>query len=241
MFLGAVMSIINNSNFDIKITEVGRSVVGSDWDKVVSFFPYYRFYYIEKGEADIVLIDRTLHLEPNYLYFIPPFSIITATCKTMLSHYWIHFNLDVTTANYLSLYEPILKVPQKSEDEALFLSAIENFDENSKNPSFSKKLTFESLTKYFLSKFIPDTPLPDDVSRFFSVLNYIDTHLGDPISNADLCDIIHLNPNYFSNLFKKTFGKTPKQHINEKKIVEAAKMLLETNLSIKEISFHLGF
>lgn len=54
-------------------------------------------------------------------------------------------------------------------------------------------------------------------------------------------DKIHLSPNYFGDMIKKDTGKTPQEHIQEKIIELAKERIVETNDTVSEISYTLGF
>lgn len=71
--------------------------------------------------------------------------------------------------------------------------------------------------------------------------NWINQHLHEPMSVADLSRIACTSPRTFERRFKKATGDTPRVYIQRIK-VEAAKHRLETtNLSFEEISYQLGY
>lgn len=53
--------------------------------------------------------------------------------------------------------------------------------------------------------------------------------------------LLNLSPDYFSKILKEVSGKTAKELISEKLILEAKSYAFNTNCSLKEISYHLGF
>lgn len=57
----------------------------------------------------------------------------------------------------------------------------------------------------------------------------------------DYADLQHLHPNYLSSVIKIKTGKPVSNWIAEKTIAEAKSLLQNSNASIKEISFMLGF
>lgn len=54
-------------------------------------------------------------------------------------------------------------------------------------------------------------------------------------------DIICLSPNYFGDMVKKETGKTPQEHIQEKVIELAKERIVETDETVSQISYALGF
>lgn len=226
----------------LKIMEAGFDAVDSNWHRFITFFPYYRIYYIVSGHAVIYLQDQQLELSPGKMYFIPSFSIFDAHCDEILRHYWIHFNFDITTTNYLTIYRPLNEVEAPPLAEELFAKLIACFNSGKEN-SPAEALACEGLSKYLLSFFFPDTDAeaaPEAV-RFIPVLQYIDAHFNQHIANSDLSAIMYLSPTYFSNLFTKQFGITPQQYVQQKRMSSAAIMLFESNKNIREIAFSCGF
>jgi AraC-like DNA-binding protein len=56
-----------------------------------------------------------------------------------------------------------------------------------------------------------------------------------------LADAVHLSPGYLGDLLKKETGLNAQEHIHQYVIEEAKNILLNTNQSVSEIAFHLGF
>ena len=54
-------------------------------------------------------------------------------------------------------------------------------------------------------------------------------------------DQLNMHPNYLNSLVKKDTGKTAKESIQNRLLVEIKYLLHTTNLSIKEISGNMGF
>ena len=71
--------------------------------------------------------------------------------------------------------------------------------------------------------------------------NYIFNHIFDPITIQELADLVHLNPVYLSQLFKKETSKPLGKYIQEMKLTEAGKLLVQTDYAIAEICMMLQF
>ena len=131
----------------LHVTEAGFTPVGPSWSHFATFFPYYRMYYITKGTAKMFMHDQTLELTPDHLYFIPAFSITGAECLREMEHYWMHFNLDITTASYLTIYKPALAVEAQPYDKELFRLVQENFNASADGARVPYTLACTSLAK----------------------------------------------------------------------------------------------
>lgn len=72
-------------------------------------------------------------------------------------------------------------------------------------------------------------------------LQYVDNNLSRQISLKDVASEVHLNPSYFSVLFKEQTRVTFSEYLTRKRLQAAKKLLLTTNLSIEEIAQEAGY
>ena len=220
-----------------KIVSYGRAEVDDRWQEFVSLFHYSRPYLVEKGHAELFLRNRTIRLEEGRLYFIPS-TVIGAHCEGRMTHDFLHFMPEGELSDRLMLCPPPESIPATPLHTALFAELI---DIPQHNDSAAADLKRRAVLFYLLSGFVSDLP-PDSANRrFLPILRYIDEHLNERLTNRILGDRLYLNEVYFSNLFKKTFGQPPVTYINARRISVAASMLLETELPVKQIAWHLGF
>ena len=95
------------------------------------------------------------------------------------------------------------------------------------------------LTKLFraLQQNNPDENYPKDIflNMMGYLIDYIDKNYSEPITLSSLAAKCYFNPSYISREFKKFSGKGFKEYLTEKRITEAAKFLVETDMSIEEI------
>jgi len=87
---------------------------------------------------------------------------------------------------------------------------------------------FSKISKNKLDKLLP-------------VLNHIDSNFKEHLTLENLAKIIHLNPEYFSRLFKSITGKNIFEYINFVRIHNAGKLLLNTDMTVLETAFESGF
>lgn len=72
-------------------------------------------------------------------------------------------------------------------------------------------------------------------------LDYIDTHPDEDISIEDLASKSGYTDYYFTRMFKKETGQTVKEYIRAARLRLAKTLLLDTNLSVHDISQRLHF
>lgn len=73
------------------------------------------------------------------------------------------------------------------------------------------------------------------------VIQYIHGHLSEQISLQDLADMAHLSPYYFSRIFKKHLGSSPYDYLMKTRINRAKHLLMDTDMSVREIADACGF
>ncbi|MFW7431376.1 PocR ligand-binding domain-containing protein [Vagococcus carniphilus] len=72
-------------------------------------------------------------------------------------------------------------------------------------------------------------------------LTYIQKNLSRPITLEEVANQVYLSQYYFSKLFKKEMNINFVTYVNQRRIEEAKKLLVESSLSIETISRNLGF
>ena len=76
---------------------------------------------------------------------------------------------------------------------------------------------------------------------YYKILNFIANNIGRPITLKDLCDYTHYSQSYVSREFKKINGKSVIDYVLDYKIKTAKRFLEQTELSISDISFKVGY
>lgn len=154
------------------------------------------------------------------------------------------FNYDVNEALHLSedelnTIEEILKKIEKEYSQ--------NLDKHSQNLIVSNiELMLDYCTRFYDRQFYTRTNLNTDiVSKFERYLkSYYKaddaTEKGLP-SVQYLADKLNFTPSYLSDLLKKETGKTAQEHIHLFVINKAKNSLLNSESSISEIGYALGF
>ena len=73
------------------------------------------------------------------------------------------------------------------------------------------------------------------------VIEYIDAHLSEELSLAELAGITGLSPHHFGQAFKAMTGRPPHRYVIEKRIHRARELLRDAKTPIAEIAHAVGF
>ena len=69
----------------------------------------------------------------------------------------------------------------------------------------------------------------------------IDRAYARPLDIADLAEIAHVSDAHFIRTFKSTFGEPPHRYLQRRRVERAMFKLRETELSVTDICFEVGF
>ncbi len=234
-------NILSNNNYSVAFAE--QRIIGKEWNDVVwdknhHQIEHHRLYFLTSGEAKLHLYDKTIKLIPGNIYFIPAFSVVQSEIEGEMQKYYIHF---LASSPIFGLYRYLsgkYSAPSDEITEHLFKCVLDNYTQNTQEAY----LKVQGAMSLLLSPFFADV----DSSRhalvkFEKVLAYIDENYKRNISLSELSAIMNINTTYFSNCFKQVFHISPKQYILNKRLSESQRLLLESEMSIKEIAYEVGF
>ena len=72
-------------------------------------------------------------------------------------------------------------------------------------------------------------------------LEYIDSHLDEPMSIESIARIFHFSPYYFHRMFSVIVGKSIAAHIRDRRLMLACTQLANTDKSVLSISLDCGY
>lgn len=73
------------------------------------------------------------------------------------------------------------------------------------------------------------------------IRQYIDIHYKEEIRRDSLGELVYLNTDYLSRIFKKETGISISSYILKKRVEEAKKLLAQSNLPINTVSIYVGY
>ncbi len=80
-----------------------------------------------------------------------------------------------------------------------------------------------------------------DERRIDDVCRFIHDNIAQPIEQPEAARRAHLSVSAFSRFFKKSLGRTFSEYVNELRVGQACRLLIESDKSVAEIAFGSGF
>jgi AraC-like DNA-binding protein len=81
----------------------------------------------------------------------------------------------------------------------------------------------------------------EEAARLRRARDIVDREYARPLDVAALARQAHISPAHFSRRFKEAFGETPYQYVLTRRVERAQELLRNTELSVTEICFEVGF
>ena len=110
------------------------------------------------------------------------------------------------------------------------------------------RATDESVLRELMEQYIADIcyAIRSHKKNNYSIyvkraVQYIETHLSQPISVDELCRLNDISRKHFVHLFGKETGKTVNQYIMQLRCERAAELLENSQLLVQEISSYVGY
>lgn len=140
------------------------------------------------------------------------------------------------------------------KEKAIMLSVYQIMEQELNNgvDEFSQEviiaqieLMLSYVNRFYKRQFITRKAVSNDIlgkteSILDDYLNLKTLHLGVPTVQY-LSDQLHISPGYLSDMLRSLIGKNTKQYIHEKLIEKAKERLTNTELTVSEIAYELGF
>jgi len=216
------------------------------YDEYHSFGPYIRDHflivYIEKGESTLFIEnEKYIIKEHNLLVFFPNSKILYKNNENTKWHIWW---MGVSGDALYKYFESLNISPKKPFSDVYaheeLLSCFAEINRTMKSTKLEKRLYSYSLM-YKIFSILAKNTAKVKLSPIQEIIHYINYNF-DTIKNvSDLSTNYNMSKNNFLRLFKKETGKSPIEYLEEIRLKRACELLKETDYSIKNISFSIGF
>ena len=81
----------------------------------------------------------------------------------------------------------------------------------------------------------------EKLGRVNEAIRYINENYSEPLTTAQLAELVHLSEGHFCHVFKEITGKRAKDYINSLRVKKAAELLISTDITVTEAAMQCGF
>lgn len=259
------MEIIKGNNqYDSKLMFQVKSFDINDFLNVEDTAPekqeHYSILYIEKGKGTHVIdyktygiSDGAIHfLVPNQVHILKPEGFFKGKQITFTKEFLIYNNFPSHFLSQFHFFKPYGEKPplRLCNNSMLKLSVImSRMDDYQSYQQRHTLIALGALFKLFLiecnnssfSNISVKAPKQTNDSIFHSFCELLENNYRSNHKVKYYSTLINVSPKHLSSIVRKKTGLVAKQYIQNKILSESKKLLLHTEMSIKEISYHVGF
>lgn len=211
----------------------------------------YEFTFVLRGAISFTVGNTDYEISGNEVFVTKPNEVHSTNLHPLSAGEIIWFQIDIKegrnilyldeegTKKLIDDLENIKEHKIKILDVPLihFIKKAFDLSLDQKNRYRTASYLSLSLLELVEQRNRPKPRVGDDMMKS---LTYIREHIKEDISLDQLASTVNLSLSQFKQKFKKQIGIAPRHYINDQKIKEAKKMLMQ-NRSITEVAMELGF
>jgi AraC family transcriptional activator of pobA len=211
-----------------------------------------------QSDSNILVIDgEEYNFKKNEIVFLTEFHKVTVTkldkirfLKFNRSFYCvIDHDAEVGCKGILffgASQLPIIQIPEKELEQFDILWKMFNIEMSSED-NLQIEMLQMMLKRYLIlctrlfksQESYPNEKVELDLVREFNFL--VEQHFKSKHTVSEYAELLNKSPKTLSNLFSKISSKTPLQYIQERKMLEAKRLLRHSKLQIQEIAYEIGY
>lgn len=201
---------------------------------------FWRIYW-PSSQGGVVSFQGFEHaLEPGWLYLISPHTAFDSHCTQSFAKWYLHFNVGGLPHSYRPGIERLR--PANRMRKLLTTTCSEQAHSNE-----GFKQTIHPLKSLELVLLILQQALPrfekhgDTESRLPSCVAWLQEHMKEKVTLADLARFADVSPRTLSSLFVSEVGVPPMRYLIELRLNRAMTLLRHTDYSIEQVAEECGF
>ncbi len=250
----------SNSSFSIKKLEDLYRMKHGESD-IPHRHDYYTIIFFEKGEGTHIVDFTEYQIEDNTIYFIFPGQMHQVIPTSEPKGWTMKFTDEFLIANSISdklingiyLFNEFGQSPPLSINEvqmSVYLNIISQIDYFSESlESYTQEAIGALMKLFFIQSNNHCSLQKNDNPQLMETTNQL-LHLFKQLLNkhytsmhmvSDYASKLNVTADYLNKTVKSITGKSAKDHIQSKIIIEAKRSLLFSEISSKELAYELGF
>ncbi|ARV07838.1 hypothetical protein BTO04_14530 [Polaribacter sp. SA4-10] len=207
---------------------------------------HYTFIYCIKGQGKAQLNNKEILIKPNQFFILPKNK--KYECKSHETNpwtiYWFNFNgsiaLDLFTRYEL---KENINIPFSVDRILLFEKFFNLFNKKNQEDSleYATLLSLNFISSFIYTDFDKQDIIKKEETLIDSIKLFLLNNLDKNFSLNDIATKYNYSKSHLQKRFKFETGYPLMYFFNFKKIQQASEYLNFTDLSVKEISFKVGF
>lgn len=210
------------------------------WGWKLNHFPYTnRLYFVRGGTARFLSENGDVPLRPGHLYLFPhrlPFDTRQDE-NDPLDHLYFDFVLTPPLTGDRLVSMPVEEGSLIGHTIAALMLAVRSFTMRTPADEALVRRYFLNLLQLVLDA--SESQAPAD-ARLMPVLARMHEGFGEPLCDAELAALAHMEKNHFIRVFRRTMGMTPYQYLREFRLNRAVTLIAQ-GTTVSEAAALCGF
>ncbi len=236
------------AGYHVQISNCGHQVCDSEFYWGFGVREQYLFHYVKKGGGTLYLDGKKYSVSEGGLFFIPPKVRVkyVASKSSPWEYLWVGFSgLDagrLTAKTTFSVDKPV-GVVENSSDRELIISAMQKVYQNSGKEHDNTLLMFGGFFEFFalISRLFPKAKESSSTDVLRKATNFISQNYQRDITVEEIAEVVSISRSQLYRHFMQNMEISPIDFLTSIRIEKAKTLLLETNISIEEVSNSVGF
>jgi AraC-like DNA-binding protein len=217
-----------NTDFDLHPICFGQRVCTPGYTRKSSVDRYYIIHYIVTGNGVFFVSDEKYELRPNQIIITSPGQVYRFHADADDPMHYIFIKFCGSTAQKTESLPRVLPI-----DGAPLINII--------NCNKESNTAEEYITAQLYLLFSQLFEVSQKKNDYITIIkNFISANRDSNITVENVCNLVNLNRQYVSALFKKETGITIQQYMIAMRI-EKAKLLLKQQISVTETAMDCGY
>ncbi|WP_438433876.1 AraC family transcriptional regulator [Gorillibacterium sp. sgz500922] len=226
-----------------------KAAPGGSWGPAVK--DHYKIFYINSGQGTFRFRGKAYSLRAGDGFLVCPGVVFSyeADLEEPWVQSWIAFHGEDTEA-YLAMTGLSAENPILHTGEASGLGESFRRVREADYPGDSRDLRITAAFLQLMADILDEAngertcARPSENRRktyVMRAMEYVDVNYSRGVTVEELAAALNLTRKYLSRLFKEETGVSPQQYLLKYRLGKAAELLSTTLLSVKEISFSVGY
>lgn len=253
-------NIIFSGNNTFTYNWFGKFVApSSEWMHLTRNLTDFELIAVTGGTLYIADHENEYVVHKSQYLLMPPTSFQHGYRQGSCSFYWLHFykeeGFDIVdneaisnekfTYNYndKNIYVPVTGELASMDRVIILMKQLQDCDKRYHNKNLNNNITGAIVSEiYCQSNLYKKYSYTVQTTQLFNdIADYVQYHSSENITVSQIAEYFGYNPKYLSSLFKNQSGITLKQFMLQTKMDTAKAQLTDTNHSISQIAYNVGF
>jgi len=234
--------------FSFCIEQIGHVTCFKDWYGERHAHTFWELIYIAKNDGYIQYEDRQDPALNGKLYLIQPYEqhtfMVDGTEQAAISYIGFRYNRDNHKWRSDHPYHDVCSYLPQAPQLAQLMQKIAQMT----NKKDLEQLAFQASSALLpLVEWLDEhdavhqTPPSSSALLCRKVIGYLQENFDRNVSVKEIAGSLYVSPHHLGNVFQRQMKQTIKQYQMRIKMEEAISLLRETDLTISEIAFRLGW